>query len=120
MDIGALVVFWLICGVIAAAIGQKKNLSVGGCFALGAFLSIIGIAIVVAQKPGLPEAPHGMRAVRCPRCNAVQNVPEHQATFECWQCKLASDVASASSVGGPRGPQEPEDIRVWLDRKKKS
>jgi hypothetical protein len=64
MDWGALIVFWLICGVIAAAIGQKKNRSVGESFALGALLSIIGIAIVLFQKPGLPNAPSGMRC--CP------------------------------------------------------
>ena len=37
----------------------------------------------------LPELtpPEGMRAVSCARCNAVQNVPINDSTFECWQCK---------------------------------
>jgi hypothetical protein len=34
---------------------------------LGAILGIIGLIIVIAEKPGLPAAPHGMRAVKCPQ-----------------------------------------------------
>jgi hypothetical protein len=58
-----------------------------GAFFLGAILGIIGIIIVIAEKPGLPKAPGGMRAVKCTRCNAVQNIHPGQAQFECWQCK---------------------------------
>ena len=36
------VVVWLICGVISAAIGQRKNLPVGESFLWGALLGIIG------------------------------------------------------------------------------
>lgn len=90
MDFLTLIAILLICGVVAAAIGQRKNLSVGGSFALGAILGIIGIAIVVFQKPGLPKAPAGMRAVKCPRCNAVQNIGKTQTTYECWQCKTVA------------------------------
>jgi hypothetical protein len=72
-----IIVAGLICGAIAAAIGQKKNRSAGESFVLGAFLGVIGIIIVLVQKPGLPPAPEGMRAVKCPRCNTVQNIPRN-------------------------------------------
>jgi hypothetical protein len=41
----------------------------------------------------------------------VQNVPEGQPTFECWQCKQVSNVTK---------PDDPaEDAREWLNRNKK-
>lgn len=89
MDLGTTIVILAICGAITAAIGQKKNLPTGQSFALGALLGIIGIIIVLVQKPGLPTAPPGMRAVKCPRCNTIQNIPESQPVYECWQCKAS-------------------------------
>jgi DNA-directed RNA polymerase subunit RPC12/RpoP len=81
------IIILLIFGAITAAIGQRKNLPLGGSFALGALLGIIGLIIVIFQKPGLPTAPPGMRAVKCSRCNTIQNIPETQPEYECWQCK---------------------------------
>jgi hypothetical protein len=88
----AIIVICLICGAIAAAIGQKKNLGTGESFALGAILGVIGIVIVLIQKPGLPPAPAGMRAVKCPRCNTVQNIPRSDTGYECWQCQNSVSV----------------------------
>jgi hypothetical protein len=102
----------IVCGVIAALIGQKKNFNVFHSFLLGAILGVIGIGIVAVQRPDLPKPPPGMRAVRCPRCNAVQNIPHDQTTFDCWQCKLTSDAGSAR-------PRNPENAREWLNRKKR-
>jgi hypothetical protein len=87
-----LAVICLVFGGIAAGIGQAKKLPIGESFALGAFLSIIGIIIVICQKPGLPQAPPGMRALKCARCNTVQNIPEAQRVFECWQCKCTYEL----------------------------
>jgi hypothetical protein len=55
---------------------------------------VIGIIIVLIQKPGLPPAPAGMRAIKCPRCNTVQNVPRNitDTEYECWQCHLSFPV----------------------------
>ena len=110
MNIGTFIVIAVICGAIAAVIAQKKNFNVGHAFLLGAVLGVIGIFIVAVQRPNLPKPPPGMRAVRCPKCNAVQNIPHGQTTFECWQCKLVSNAA---------GPDGPEDAREWLNRIKK-
>jgi hypothetical protein len=79
-----LIVVCLICGGIAAWIGQTKNLRVRDSFMLGTVLGVIGIIIVICQKPRLPEAPPGMRAVKCPRCNAVQNIPQTQPEYGYW------------------------------------
>jgi MFS family permease len=106
---GAILGGMLICGAIAAAIGQKKKFSAGGCFALGAVLGVIGIIMVIAQRPALPKAPPGMRVVKCSRCNAVQNIPLSQTEFHCWQCQFVNSAGPA--IG-------PEDGRQWLNRVK--
>ena len=112
-----LIVFWLICGAIAAAIGSAKNRSALGWFLLGALFA--PSVLIVAVLPKLPPRPPlGMRSVQCPRCNAVQNIPHGQTMFECWQCKLVNNVAGAGYVAGKRGPDSPEDTREWLDRVK--
>ena len=115
----AIVIALLICGGIAAVIGSAKNHSILGSFLLGAFLGVIGIIIVAVQPKQPPKPPPGMRVVQCPRCNAVQNIPDSQTTFECWQCRLASNAAGADYVTGKRGLHGPEDAREWLDRVKK-
>jgi hypothetical protein len=93
-----LIVLWLICGGIAALIGQKKNLPVKDSFIYGAVLGIIGVVVVICQRPGLPQAPPGMRAVKCKRCNTVQNVPEDQRVYECYQCKASHELWAAPPV----------------------
>ena len=90
--IAAVIVFCLLCGIVAAVIGHLKNLSVAQSFALGAFLGPYGVVSVVREKRGLPKAPAGMRSVKCPCCNAVKNIGETQADYECSQCKTVNAV----------------------------
>ncbi|APE14144.1 hypothetical protein BOH72_01780 [Mycobacterium sp. WY10] len=80
------------CGFIASTLAKKKNRSAGGFFALGFFLGVIGIVIAAVVSPGQPAPPPGMRAITCPRCNAVQNVDPAAPEFTCWQCHTASPV----------------------------
>lgn len=87
IDWGFWIVVWLICGAIAAVISERKNLGAGSGFALGAFLGVIDVIIGICQKPRLPPAPIGMRAVKCTRCNADQNIHPGQTQFECCRCK---------------------------------
>ena len=82
----------VLMGYIASRIAKKKDRSVGGFFALGFFLGIIGIIIAAVVSPGTPGPPPGMRAVVCPRCNTRQNVDPSAAQFECWQCKTMSKL----------------------------
>lgn len=91
----SLTLWSLIFGAIAMVIGQRKNNSVGESFCWGFFLWIIGVIIVIFQKPGLPPAPTGLYAAQCPRCNALQNVPNNAPTFECWQCHLTTPTRTA-------------------------
>ena len=98
MSSSALLAYSLICGGITYAIGTRKNFRKLPSFLWGLFLGIIGIIVVVLWKPGLPAPPQGMRAVRCPRCNTVQNIPEAQPEYECWQCQ-------ARAVGDGQGGQ---------------
>jgi phage FluMu protein Com len=75
--------FWIASVIVAVLVGRKKNIPPGDCWALGLVLGWIGVVILLCMKTRLPEAPKGMVAVKCPRCNTVQNVagPSH-----CFQC----------------------------------
>jgi hypothetical protein len=86
MSLLTVIVFALICAGICVAIAQKKNLDTGESFVLGALLGVIGIVIMLIRKPGLPKAPPGMRAVQCPRCNTVQNIPHDNTRYDCYEC----------------------------------
>lgn len=81
-----LIVLWLIMGGVAAAIGAAKQRSVGSSFLWGALLGVLGVIVVLCLPGGLPKAPPNMHALKCPRCNAIQNVPAGQRVYECWQC----------------------------------
>jgi DNA-directed RNA polymerase subunit RPC12/RpoP len=100
MDMGSVVlgviVWGLIFGAITAAIGQKKNFPMAESFLWGALLGIIGVIVMIVRRPGLPKPPPGMRAVKCPRCNAVGNRPETQPKYVCWQCKAAYHVGGTT------------------------
>lgn len=114
---GGLVTFWLVCGIIAAVIASAKNRNAPGWLALAALFP--PCVIIVAVLPKLPPGPpFGMRAVQCPRCNAVQNIPTADPSFECWQCKLVSDAAAARVGNERQRPDDPEDLRDWLNRHK--
>jgi len=80
------------CGFIASSIAKKKDRSVGGFFALGFVLGILGIIVAAVVSPGRPAPPPGMRAVACARCNAVQNVRVSAPEFTCWQCQATCTV----------------------------
>ena len=75
--LAAVIVFCLLCGIVAAVIGHLKNLSIAQSFALGAFLGPYGVVSVVHEKRGLPKAPSGMRAVKCPRCTPSRTLARH-------------------------------------------
>jgi hypothetical protein len=101
---------WLICLIAAGAIANSKNRNALGWALLTGLLPVIGL-IIVAVLPSLPPpTPIGMRSILCPRCNALQNIPATDPTFECWQCKLVSEAAG----------EEPEDLRDWLNRHKEN
>lgn len=100
----------LICGAISSAIAGNKNRSVGGFFAAGFFLGIIGIIIAAVVSPGRPPAPAGMAAVVCPRCNARQNVPMRSADFQCWQCHQYAPVPSIATPARPRTEEQKASV----------
>lgn len=91
------IVILLVCAAIGAAITHAKNRGALVGFFLGVILGIIGVVIALVLPKKAPPAPLGMRAIRCPRCNADQNIPVGATSWECWQCKLrmASDPATS-------------------------
>ena len=94
--VGTLAIFGFIllfCGLIAVKIADKRSLSAPFIyFLLGVLLGPLGILAAAIAPSGPPRAPEGTKAVVCPRCNAQQNVPAADASYECWQCKLAVPV----------------------------
>jgi DNA-directed RNA polymerase subunit RPC12/RpoP len=83
-----LIVIWLLCAIFGAVIAQQKGRSGVEGFFLGALLGLIGVAIValLPSEKNLPPVPLGMRSLQCVRCNATQNVPTADYSYECWQC----------------------------------
>jgi hypothetical protein len=92
-----IIIAWcLVFGTITFAIAQKKNLTgLAWWFVIGAVGGIIGVILVIVEIALQPKAPAGMRAVKCPRCNAVQNIPETQPEYECWQCKDVHRISAS-------------------------
>jgi hypothetical protein len=77
------------CAFVASSIAARKHRNPAVFFVLGLVLSLMGVAIAKV----LPSrAPAGSRPIKCPRCNAVTNVPDGQSEFQCWQCQLESPV----------------------------
>lgn len=83
---------WVAMAVVGMLIADGKNRSKLEGALLGGLLGIIGVIIVACLPRGLPQAPLGMRAVTCPRCNAVQNIGFYATSLECWQCHTTTTV----------------------------
>jgi hypothetical protein len=82
----ALLAFWGICGIAAALIGEAKGRKAGQSLSIGLVFGVFGV-LYVAVAPAPAPAPKGTKSVRCPRCDAKQNVPYLDKSYECWQCK---------------------------------
>lgn len=90
-----LILGWLACAGIGAAISNSKGRGVMEGLILGGLLGILGLIIAAcmsSRAPYAPPVPPGMVATQCYRCNALQNVPADQPQFECWQCKIANST----------------------------
>lgn len=72
MSLETLIVAWLFCGAVSAAIGHAKNRGVGESFLWGALLGLIGVIVVLclptnhagAAKPGWYADPAGTGSQR--------------------------------------------------------
>ena len=110
------VIVWIICGVIAAAIGAKKGETASG-FIIGILLGPLGIIIALLSKGnrrGCPHCrelvhreatvcPHCQRdlfkslSIRCPKCGEQGHVSEGMLNekVECPSCKKTFSAKSA-------------------------
>ncbi len=50
MSLETIIVVWLFCGAVTAAIGHAKNRNVGESFLWGAILGLIGVIVVAYPK----------------------------------------------------------------------
>lgn len=65
MNLETVILTWVFCGAVAAAIAHTKNRSVGEGFLWGALLSVIGVIVVLCWSPisktplppGIPPPP---------------------------------------------------------------
>ncbi|MDI9954927.1 MULTISPECIES: hypothetical protein [unclassified Rhodococcus (in: high G+C Gram-positive bacteria)] len=101
---------WLIFGIIAGVIAAKKNRSQLGFFLLGFCFGPLGILAAALVSPGLPPAPLGTNVAICVQCNAQQNVPSTELTYQCWQCKLVGPVHGRSG----QNTTEKQNWKDWL------
>jgi LSD1 subclass zinc finger protein len=79
-------VVWTSFAVLASLIAQWKNRSAVEGFLLGLALGVFGAAIEALLPRGILNLGPGRYAVRCPVCNAVQNVADADNSYNCWQC----------------------------------
>lgn len=59
VNLQTIIIIWLFCGAVAAAIGHTKNRNVGASFLLGALLGVLGVIIVIflprKASPGMAQ-----------------------------------------------------------------
>jgi hypothetical protein len=101
-----IIIVWVICGIVAAKLGEAKNRSFGESFAIGLILGVFGVVIVALLPPGVPT---GMRAVMCPRCNTMQNISGGQSEYECWRCKANIPIPPPQA---PKAPYTPKTVGI--------
>lgn len=79
------VMVWVLCGFIAMTIGEAKGRSRADAFGIGFIGGPVGIVLLaVLPTPEFMRA--ASRRVKCPRCDARQNVRAEEARYECWRC----------------------------------
>jgi uncharacterized membrane protein YeaQ/YmgE (transglycosylase-associated protein family) len=82
-------------GYGASRIMKRKNRSVGAGWVLGMVLGIVGIGIAAVLRP----SHEATQTVRCPHCNASQEVPEWLTLLDCAQCE--QEIRLAPPTGAP-------------------
>ena len=78
MDLLCILGFWFICGLVAAAIYQRKGRSGVAGFLGGVFLGPIGILLALASGSNLPKCPYCAERIQpeakvCPHCQRDLN-----------------------------------------------
>ena len=103
----------LVCGIVAAGIGYRKNLSHGELLLLAIF-GFIGIVLVAF----LPLTNQRVKTVGCEICGAWQVIPVAATEAQCWQCRCAVDVSA--HIPSQKAAKQPgwymcEDRYRWWD-----
>ncbi|MGE2733789.1 hypothetical protein [Mycolicibacterium vaccae] len=110
MEVIGILIFWALMGGVGMAIASAKNRSLIEGFVLGGLCGCFGVLIEACLPKQMPAAPRGMRAVSCPRCNAVQNIVVGAPSYECWQCHItvSTGVAPAPmpTMAHPKDPRK--------------
>ena len=88
---------WIISAVVAGLIANYyRERSFGAVFWVTFFFlgpQGPGFALIAphggienAQLQGPRKTPEGRRRFVCPRCNAENNIPEDDTSYDCWRC----------------------------------
>jgi hypothetical protein len=70
---------WMVCGIVAAVLADRKGRSAVGFFFAGVFLGIFGVLWAWALRPAAV-------LLMCSQCLLRQNVPADGRTYRCYQC----------------------------------
>lgn len=100
-----LIIGWLIAGAVAALIAHKRGVNPIVFFLVTAFfLGPLGPGFaLVAQADADPEpakrkVADGRRRFACPRCGAENDIPNEDASYNCWRCDEHRKVRPVKAV----------------------
>jgi len=94
---------WSLGGGIGAVIAILRDRHPVQGFLLGFGLSFIGLLILCLLPRGVPNLGPGRYAVRCPVCNAVQNVVDSDNAYKCWQCHSPTILHTVGDIADEHG-----------------
>jgi hypothetical protein len=85
-------------GTAGALISEHRGNSRHEGFVIGFLLGFFGLAVIALKSRGPDHIapPAGFYAVRCFTCNAVQNISNADADYECWQCHRTTVIRPSS------------------------
>jgi uncharacterized membrane protein YeaQ/YmgE (transglycosylase-associated protein family) len=87
MTIAYITIILLVCGIIAAVIGQARGSGAVMSFLFGAIFGLIGIALLAVLPAGRTSgAEWGGRRIKCTCCGARQDIAIEDKRFDCRRC----------------------------------